>query len=100
MTSPNVDYFPWTDNLEFLTLGVVETTSLSIAQANLAVNLKKARKELGMTQEELAFQAGIDRTYASQIERAIANPSLAIICSLADVLKCNYMDLVGASTNK
>lgn len=78
----------------------MKTTSLSLAQSNLAVNVKKARKELGLTQEELAFQAGIDRTYASQIERAIANPSLAIICSLADVLNCHYFDLVGNNTEK
>ena len=50
-----------------------------------------------MTQEELAFRAGIDRTYASQIERAIANPSLAIICALADVLGCDYYELLGIS---
>jgi len=78
----------------------VKTTSLSLAQSNLALDVKKARKKLGLTQEELAFQAGIDRTYASQIERAIANPSLAIICALSDVLKCNYFDLIGSSPKK
>jgi transcriptional regulator with XRE-family HTH domain len=78
----------------------VKTATLSLAQSNLAVNVKKARKELGLTQEELAFQAGIDRTYASQIERAIANPSLAIICAIADVLNCSYFDLVKANNKK
>jgi len=73
---------------------------MSIAQSNLAINIKKAWKELGLTQEELAFRAGIDRTYASQIERSIANPSLAIICSLADVLECNYYDLMISNTKR
>ncbi len=41
---------------------------------------------MNISQEELAFRAGIDRTYASQIERAVANPSLGIICALGDVL--------------
>jgi transcriptional regulator with XRE-family HTH domain len=72
----------------------VKSQSLNKAQSNLALNIKLARKTLGLTQEELAFRAGIDRTYASQIERAIANPSLAIICSLADVLGCKYQDLL------
>ena len=57
-------------------------------------------KRAGITKEDLAFKAGIDRTYASQIERAIANPSLAIICALSDVLKCNYFDLIGNGPKK
>lgn len=60
--------------------------SLLIAQKNLAVNVRAARKAMNISQEELAFRAGIDRTYASQIERAIANPSLGIISALGDVL--------------
>jgi transcriptional regulator with XRE-family HTH domain len=72
----------------------VKTTSLSLAQSNLALNVKKARKKLGLTQEELAFQAGIDRTYASQIERAVANPSLGIICQIADALNCKPEELL------
>ncbi len=49
---------------------------------------------VGITQEELAFKAGIDRTYASQIERAIANPSLGIICQIADALGCKPEELL------
>jgi transcriptional regulator with XRE-family HTH domain len=50
--------------------------------------VRQLRTSAGITQEELAFKAGIDRTYASQIERAIANPSLGIICQIADALGC------------
>lgn len=50
--------------------------------------MRQLRTSAGITQEELAFKAGIDRTYASQIERAIANPSLGIICQIADALGC------------
>ena len=57
-----------------------------ISKKNLAVNVRAARKAMNISQEELAFRAGIDRTYASQIERAVANPSLGIICALGDVL--------------
>ena len=62
------------------------SSSLLIAQKNLAVNVRAARKAMSISQEELAFRAGIDRTYASQIERAVANPSLGIISALGDVL--------------
>lgn len=64
------------------------------SQANLAANVKRRRLSLGLSQEELALRAGIDRTYASQIERAIANPSLAIICSIADEIGCAAEDLL------
>jgi transcriptional regulator with XRE-family HTH domain len=72
----------------------VSSQSLTKAQTYLAANIKLARDTLGLTQEELAFRAGIDRTYASQIERGIANPSLAVICALADALDCPYQDLL------
>lgn len=39
---------------------------------HLATNIKTRRKELGITQEALALDAGIDRTYISQIERGIS----------------------------
>lgn len=63
------------------------------AQKSLAVNVKRLRLAKGITQEELAFLAEIDRTYASQIERAIANPSLGIICAVADALGTSYENL-------
>jgi len=50
-----------------------------------------------IAQEELVLNAGIDRTYASQIERAIANPSLGITCSIADALGVTANDLLSSS---
>ena len=38
--------------------------------------------------------AGIDRTYASQIERAIENPSLGITYAIADALGCSIIELL------
>ena len=68
--------------------------TLKTAQTNLALSLKRLRKAAGFTQEEMAHLAGIDRTYASQIERAIANPSLGIICQIADALNCKPEELL------
>ena len=56
--------------------------------------MRQLRTSAGITQEELAFKAGIDRTYASQIERAVANPSLGIICQIADALNCKPEELL------
>ena len=64
------------------------------SQLVLAHRVKTLRLELGMSQEAMALEAGIDRTYASQIERGISNPSLRVICSIAEVLKVEPTDLL------
>jgi transcriptional regulator with XRE-family HTH domain len=53
----------------------------------LAENIKRIRDELDLTQEDLAYEADIDRTYISGIERAKRNPSLTLIVKLAKELK-------------
>lgn len=53
----------------------------------LAQNVKTVRKELKLSQEALALDAKIDRTYVSGIERALRNPSLTLIVKLAECLK-------------
>ena len=72
------------------------SNTLHHARTILAENVRSARLAAGISQEELAFRAGIDRTYASQIERAIANPSLGITCAVADALGCTLIDLLTA----
>ena len=73
------------------------SNTLYHARTILAENVRSARLAAGISQEELAFRAGIDRTYASQIERAIANPSLGITCAVADALGCTLIELLTAS---
>ena len=53
----------------------------------LAQSVKLRRKELGLSQEKLADMAEIDRTYASQIERGVANPSLEVLYRMARSLE-------------
>ena len=59
----------------------------------LAGNIKKRRAELGISQEDLALQSGIDRTFVSKIERSIANPSLKTILDIAEALDISLSDL-------
>ena len=66
-------------------------TSLS---RNFATNVRARRKALKLSQQELADAANIDRTYASQIERAIANPSLLVVESIAKALNTSPVDLL------
>ena len=55
---------------------------VALGQAVLA-----ARERLGLSQEELGFESGLDRTYISGIERGIRNPTAKTIVRLAKALK-------------
>ena len=45
--------------------------------------IHERRKALGISQEELAFRADLDRTYVSGLERGVRNPSLTAIVKVA-----------------
>jgi transcriptional regulator with XRE-family HTH domain len=53
----------------------------------LAANVKAARKALDLSQEALALETEIDRTYISGVERGKRNPSLTLIVKLAKRLR-------------
>ena len=48
--------------------------------------VRRRREELRMSQENLAYKSGFDRTYISGIERGRRNPSLKTLERLADAL--------------
>jgi transcriptional regulator with XRE-family HTH domain len=50
-------------------------------------NVKAARLLVNFSQEELADEAGIDRTYVSGVERGVRNPSIKVLAKLAKALK-------------
>ena len=56
--------------------------------------LREIRTEKGLTQEELAFKAGMNVTYLSDLERGRWNPSLAMLVDLAQALGLHPTDLV------
>lgn len=49
-------------------------------------NVRRLREALGMTQEDLAEAAGLDRSYIGGIERGERNPALTAIMQLASAL--------------
>lgn len=65
-------------------------------QRQLAKEIKAARLAAGMSQEALALQAEVDRTYVSQLERGVANPSLLVLQKLAEVLRAPLAVTIGA----
>ena len=51
-----------------------------------ATNLRRLRHERGISQEQLANDAGIDRAYVSRVERAVTYVGLEIIGKLSAIL--------------
>lgn len=49
----------------------------------LGLNLKRLRAAKDWSQERLAFEAGIHRTYISDLERGARNPSILLLEKLA-----------------
>ena len=60
---------------------------------SLSINIRSLRTQAGLSQEQLALRADVDRTYVSQIERAIGNPSLLVLSKLAAILDVDLLSL-------
>jgi len=56
--------------------------------------LREARKQKGLSQEELAGEAEFDRTYPSLLERGLRTPTLTVLFQLAKVLGVSAATLV------
>lgn len=52
----------------------------------LGENVRRLRKERGLSQEELAFRAGMKRSYLSDLERGTRNPTVRALDRLAAAL--------------
>lgn len=55
--------------------------------ARLGQNLEEFRLARGWSQEEFAHQAGIHRTYISDLERGARNPTIKIVEQLSTALE-------------
>lgn len=60
----------------------------------LGKELRKARQAAGMTQEQLAFDAGLDRTYISYLEHDKYSPTLDALFRICDALGIPAAELV------
>jgi transcriptional regulator with XRE-family HTH domain len=52
-----------------------------------ATNLRRVRHEKGLSQDDLAYEAGVSRSYLSQIEKGVFYVSLKIVGRLASALE-------------
>jgi len=52
----------------------------------LGEQLRRARKAAGLTQEQVAFKANLDRTYISQLEHDKKSPTVDVLFRLCEAL--------------
>ncbi len=57
-------------------------------------NVRKVRKRKKVSQEQLALDAGIDRSYMSRVERGIVSITLRKAYVIASALNCDILDLL------
>ncbi len=58
--------------------------------------LRHLRTRSGLSQERLALEAGLDRTFISLLERGLRQPTLATLFTLADTLNIKPSKLIAA----
>lgn len=68
--------------------------TLPTLKLTLSTNIKRIRKEQGISQEKLALKANIDRSYMSEVERCIANPSIEALLKIGNALDVHPNELL------
>jgi len=82
-------------------LGALDPSAMDKALANaFGALLKEARLSKGISQEQLAFESGLDRTFISMLERGVRQPSLSTMFQIKRVLKISLSDLIGSIERK
>ena len=56
--------------------------------------MREIRSSREMSQEQLAFDSGFDRTYISMIERGIRSPTIRSLVRLAEILEVKPSEIL------
>lgn len=59
----------------------------------LGKRIRQKRKSIGWTQEALADNAGIDRSYIGGVERGERNVTFTVLCQICTALGCDVAEL-------
>ena len=65
-----------------------------------ASELKARRAVLGISQDELAFRAELNRTFIAKLEVAATQPSLSVLLKIAGGLEVELPELVAATMER
>lgn len=73
---------------------MVDETKLRKIRKEFGARVRALRKERGFSQEALAYECGIHRTYMGDVERGERNIALENIYKIAHALGVNMSDLL------
>ena len=65
-----------------------------------ATNLRRLRHQKGLSQDDLAYEAEVSRSYLSQLEKGSFHASLKIVGRLADALGVEPAELLKLPPNR
>jgi transcriptional regulator with XRE-family HTH domain len=63
-------------------------------KANFAKNLRRLRTLKGLSQEDVALEADLNRTYVSDLERQVYVPTLDVVDKVAMALNVDPLELL------
>ena len=66
-------------------------------QCAFGVVLRRLRTRAGLSQERMALESGLDRTYISLLERGLRQPTLGTLFLLAGTLRTDASRMVAAA---
>jgi transcriptional regulator with XRE-family HTH domain len=71
--------------------------TISMRHARFGAEVRRRRIEMGWTQEDLAFRAGMSTTYVGQAERGQRNITLTAAWAISDALAASASSMLAAA---
>ena len=75
------------------------TMSLEVMLSDMGTTIQSLRKDRGLSQQELATGAGLDRSYISAVENGKQNVSFATLKGISDVLGVRVTELISSKSH-
>ena len=75
-------------------MAIKKKTTKKTARLLFAQRMKERRLKLDMSQEDLAAESGLHRTYIGSVERGERNIAVDNMEKIADALSCSIVDLL------
>lgn len=79
--------------IRIIDMGVC-SVALSLEES-IGTTLKKYRTAKNLTQEQLAFESDVDRTFIGMVERAERNVSVNVLFKICKILNVKVSDFMG-----
>ena len=92
--NPNVTHSPLTHNQQSNTFNPMDI------RTQIGLRIRELRKAKGLSQEQLALKAEIDRTYMASVENGKRNVAIVNIEKIINALDTSFKDFFSGLDNK